>query len=261
MSPNGPLSVPVLFQAEFPKLKKLYISSGSTILNARSLSCILQEGLSSLCLRYLDSTAQLISQTRQIHTLENIVLYGSEPIPAGFIMSNKQIRAFALLWHHRDADLRNLLRSFRYFPNLRVLLLIWTGPGIPDESLIELSRLSQVEVLHIGAAFFPEEEWFIHYDKIRQYLGDLVNLRRLVLEQDRDWATDLYKDMILDQAISFVQALPKLEYIVIGETAFTIADENGVREPVMLPLDPDSRDYTRELLRDEFGVGDFLKAF
>ncbi|KAI1781365.1 hypothetical protein F4818DRAFT_398809 [Hypoxylon cercidicola] len=267
---------PISFDIKFPELKTLQIGWFTSV-DARAVSCLVREGLSSLSIPYDDPPSEL----GQINTLDTLILYGNEATgsaPARLIKSNTQIRSLAIRHGRSDTFLRHAIQSLRYHENLKSLSLIWEENDIPEASLEQLSFLSQVEVIHISAGelFGWPHDWFVDHSIIGGYLSRLVNLRRLIIQRDtylpppgvedivdpmryyhfrkpgsRRWAT--HEARMLDHASMYVRLLPRLEFIHIGQVLFTVKKNGEFRKPIVTGSAwVGENEY--EVLKEEFEV-------
>ncbi|KAJ2975899.1 hypothetical protein NUW58_g8231 [Xylaria curta] len=139
-----PKDRPLSFSMEFPKLKTLYIDS-MTLVDARVISCLVREGLTSLSIPYND-TSHFLSEIDQIRTLDMVVLdsfEATELTPTCFIEKNTQIRSLAISWA-LGAFLGHVIQSLQHHGNLKNLSLVWRENDIPEASLEKLSLLSSI---------------------------------------------------------------------------------------------------------------------
>ncbi|KAI1112228.1 hypothetical protein F5Y14DRAFT_276169 [Nemania sp. NC0429] len=256
---NGTLKeLPLSFDMEFPKLKRLHIGD-TTILDGRALSCLIREGLTFLRITYHDAS-QFLSEIGQIRTLDTIILdshRATGSTPTRFVEANTQIGSLAIIWAV-DAFLYRVIQSLHRHRSLKSLSLAWRDKDIPEASLEQLSLLPSLEMLHLCAgeqSGWPHD-WFVDHNKLRRYVGRLSHLRRLIITRDtyplqpdevgildperyydnrrpgnRFWAA--HEAQMLEHAFTYVQTLPMLEFLHIGQVIFTIEENNGVREPVV----------------------------
>ncbi|KAI1200790.1 hypothetical protein F5X97DRAFT_70953 [Nemania serpens] len=272
--------MPLSFNLEFPKLKTLHIGR-SAVVDCRVLLCLVREGLTSLNIPYSDSPV-FLSELGQIRTLDTILLdcfRTDEWTPTRFIEANMQIRSLALS-RTVDAFLGRAIQSLRYHERLKSLSLEWREDNIPEASLENLSLLSSIEMLHLSAGDHGgwSYNWFVDHNKLRRYVGRLSHLRRLVITRDTyplhpdevgpiypgryydcrepgtaSWAT--HETRMREHAFTYVQTLPKLEFLHIGQVIFTVEENNGVREPVVTGSAWFGEEAYR-VLKEEFGVHD-----
>lgn len=266
----------ISFDIKFPELKTLQIGWFTSV-DARAVSCLVREGLSSLSIPYDDPSSEL----GQINTLDTLILYGNEATgsaPARLIKSNTQIRSLAIRHGRPDTFLRHAIQSLRHHENLKSLSLIWKENDIPEASLDKLSFLSQVEVLHIsaGQSFGWPHDWFVDHSIIGGYMSRLVNLRCLIIQRDTYllppgeenivdpmryydfrkpgsslWAT--HEAQMLDHASTYVRLLPRLEFIHIGQVLFTVKKDGDFRKPIVTGSAwVGEKEY--EVLEEEFKV-------
>ncbi|KAI0452877.1 hypothetical protein F5B21DRAFT_515717 [Xylaria acuta] len=275
-----PKEMPLSFHMEFPKLKTLYIRS-MEIVDAQVLSCLVREGLTYLFIPYND-TSQFLSELGQIRTLDTVILYGfgaTGSTPTRFIETNTQIRSLAISWAV-DAFLGRVIQSLHHHGSLKSLSLEWQESDIPESSLEKLSLLPSIEILHLraGDPFGWPKDWFVDHNKLRRYVGRLSHLRRLIITRDtyplqsdevnlldpgryydsREpgsafWA--VHETQMLEHAFAYVQALPMLEFLHIGQVIFTVEENNGVREPVVTGSAWVGKQEYR-VLKEEFRVYD-----
>ncbi|KAI1162171.1 hypothetical protein F5B18DRAFT_409018 [Nemania serpens] len=272
--------MPLSFYMEFPKLKALHIE-GRTV-DTRVLSCLVREGLTSLSIPYND-TSQFLSELGQIRTLDTILLdcfEASGSTPIRFIETNTQIRSLAISWTV-DAFLGRVIQSLHHHGSLKSLSLQWKETDIPEASLEKLSHLSSIEMLHLSAGQ-PDgwpHDWFVDHNKLRIYVGCLSHLRRLIITRDTyplqsdevnlldperyydrripgSLLWDTHKTRMLEHAFTYVQTLPMLEYLHIGQVIFTVEENNGVREPVVAGSAWYGEEEEYSVLKEEFGVLD-----
>ncbi|KAI8952008.1 hypothetical protein F4801DRAFT_542488 [Xylaria longipes] len=279
---NELTDIPLSFYMEFPKLKTLHIGF-STLVDARVVSCLVREGLTSLRIPYNDSdTSQFLSEIGQIYTLDTILLKGFEATgstPTRFIEANTQIRSLAVSWAV-DAFLGRVIQSLHHHGNLKRLSLQWRETEIPEASLEKVSLLSSIEMLHISAGQqggWPHD-WFIDHDKIKTHVGRLSKLRRLVITRDtyqlppddvaifepgryydfrepgsRLWAS--HETRMYEHAVAYVRTLPILEFLHIGQVLFAVEENGGFRRPVVTGSAwVGERVY--DVLKEEFGAQD-----
>ncbi len=270
--------MPLSFYMEFPKLKTLDIGC-TTLVDARVLSCLVREGLTSLNIPYNDNS-QFLSELSQIHTLDTVLLHGFKSAgstPTRFIEINTQIRSLAISWT-ADAFLRRVIQSLHHHGSLKRLSLVWQDADIPEGSLEKLSILPSIEMLHLSAGdnFGWPHDWFVDHNKLRRYVGHLSHLRRLIISRDTYplrsnevnifdpgryydfrkpgsafWAA--HETLMLEHAFAYVQTLPMLEFLHIGQVLFTVQENNGVREPVVTGS-AWVGDVEYNVLKKEFGV-------
>lgn len=256
------MKFPISFNVGFPNLTVLSIDD-STLLDATTLHTLLQSDLNFLKVNYEDPVSrQVLCEVDRIPTLKTLLLGGCNLPPAAsthFIEINTQLVSFAAEASQPDAFLRRLIYSLIDHDNLRTLSLKWTESEIPDESLDELALLPQVEVLHLSAGSssgYPHD-WFVDHDKLNSHLGQLANLRRLLITRDtyqlpadeidfgepdryydhrgpkhgEKWTTHVTQ--MLEHASAYVQTFPKLEFICVGQVLFTVQVVAGTRKPVV----------------------------
>ncbi|KAI1182702.1 hypothetical protein F5B17DRAFT_419305 [Nemania serpens] len=268
---------PLSFYMEFPKLKTLHIGR-MTVVDARVLSCLVREGLTSLNIPYND-TSQFLSGLGQIRTLDTVILdgYRTTGSPTRFIEANTQIRSLAISWAV-DAFLGRVIQSLHHHGSLKRLSLEWHENHIPETSLERLSLLSSIEMLHLGAGkdMGRPEDWFVDHDELRRYVGRLPQLRRLIITHDTyplqaDEAVFLDPDRyyynrvpgtaiwaahetrMRELAFAYVETLPMLEFLHIGKVIFAVEERNGVREPIVTRSAwIVNNEYS--VLKEEFGV-------
>ncbi|KAF2962925.1 hypothetical protein GQX73_g10650 [Xylaria multiplex] len=254
--------MPLSFCMEFPKLKRLIIRR-LTVMDARALSCLVREGLTFLNITYDDDdddTSQFLSEIGQIRTLDTVILSCFEATGSTstrFIEINTQIRSLAIFWT-ADAFLERVIQSLHHHESLKRLSLKWQEDDIPEASLEKFSLLPSIEMLHLSAgddSGWPHN-WFVDHNKLRRYVGCLSHLRRLIITRDTyplqsdevgfldpgryydfrkpgsaSWAA--HETRMLEHAFAYVQTLPMLEFLHIGQVIFTVEKSNGVREPVV----------------------------
>ncbi|KAI0098297.1 hypothetical protein GGR51DRAFT_538447 [Nemania sp. FL0031] len=276
---HGLQGLPVSPEVEFDRLGALHIHRGTAV-DTHELSCLIQEGLSSLVIPYDDSIALFLSRVGQIRSLDTMVLYIEQLedwdwTPHRFIESNTQISSLAICGSEEHESLRRMLWTLRNHTNLKTLLLMWKEPDIPRESLIALSYLSSIEVLSIGAGEkgSPLTEWVINYDRMRLYLSHLVNLRRLIFLHNEqsdsnefygcnpsgDSLRPLHEATMMRHASTYIERLPKLEFIFLRGIPINVTNIDGVRKPVVAWTTkfPTLKKY--DVLGEEFGIhSDFI---
>ncbi|KAI1178468.1 hypothetical protein F4777DRAFT_537754 [Nemania sp. FL0916] len=247
---------PLSFYMKFPKLKTLNIGR-MTVLDPRTLTCLVPEGLTSLNIPYND-TSQFLPDIGQICTLDTVLLHCTKATgstPTRFIETSTQIRLLALFWA-KDAFVRRVVQSAHRHGNLNSLSVRWAENDISEESLEKLSLLSSIEILHLSAGHPGgwTHNWFVDHNKVKRYLGRLPQLRRLIITRDNYlhdseignivdperiyelckpgsalWAE--HETRMLEHALTYVHTLPMLEFLLIGQVIFTVKEIDGHREP------------------------------
>ena len=184
------------------------------------------------------------------------------------------------------------------FSNLTSLGLVWEGVSIPESALEIISTLQTLEQLHLsaGCQFGWKHDWLIDHDSMRAHLRKLPLLKKLAFTRDsyeprhpytpveRYYETRLCADadghlmpysiedheMWLEHwhcsfmkvdAMKYLQIMPKLEWLYLGQLPMAIADTRGfnddpdARGPIPLSQERDSL-YT-ELRKMFGGLSDF----
>jgi hypothetical protein len=191
-----------------------------------------------------------------------------------------------------ETGVLHLLRSsFRNLTSLCLVWEGVEIPNSALEMISSLKTLQQIH-LSTGCQIGWKHDWQIDHESIRKYLASLPDLRKVALSRD-SYKSDLeaiqvshyyevkfvniievvlnegedidseesvcavwerlHREQILDEATEYVDTLPKLEWLYMGQIPMSVmksGEEGGLRYPVALS---EERDSCWTLLRRMFG--------
>ncbi|KAF2664516.1 hypothetical protein BT63DRAFT_429280 [Microthyrium microscopicum] len=183
---------PISFSLKFPSLQYLDINEETGFDQSALRSLVLSSSsLSTLAINYANKTTRkLLDHHGQIPSLETLVLHmykdPGERVALEFLKQNKQLKSFAIDGARTVSLIERTLSLLTTFSNLSKLSLAWKGDKIPDSSLIAISKLSSLEVIHLTAGRQQglKLDWLVDHEPIRHHLGVLRNLKRIAFTRD-----------------------------------------------------------------------------
>ena len=237
----------------FPYLRDLKL--GDVKLRDHSiLDALVQDGLRSF---EVDTTrnpirAGFFRKHRTIPSLETFV-WSYPRIPSThsleFLRANTHLSKFSLE-RRAPAELLERLLSIlsTSFSMLKSLSLVWESTSIPESALELISTLKSLEQVHLSAGQQSgwKCDWVIDHESMRKYLEKLPCLRKIALGRDFYCSGPIYhRDQVWEgkhracvkaEATQYVIAMPKLEWLYVGEYCLGFANFQGIteKEPYLL---------------------------
>lgn len=174
------------------------------------------------------------------------------------------------------------------FSRLTSLEIAWESTSIPDLALEFIGSLTTLQQIHLSAGnqFGWRRDWQIDHKAMQKHFRTLTSLKRVAFsrdsyktefsshsieyyyvdrffaevnpqdpkERDRMWE-QIHRTRMLTEANAYVQIMPQLEWIYIGQIPMGFKKHSGTHEKVAVALYSEMDDCWT-FLREMFGVKD-----
>ncbi|KAL8665274.1 MAG: hypothetical protein Q9202_002325 [Teloschistes flavicans] len=262
----------------FPSLRHLNIE-GMAFNDHSLVRELLRNGLTSLRIGsdyFINVRARFVGDRGQIRSLERLTwtkFNGFDSSLMKFFRANTHLRE--LIFHQYPSDQNILPALMESFKDLRSLSIKLTENDISAREIETISKITTLERLHIGNAFWWYG-WIVNHDSMCSRLSDLPSLKALFFSNDRypDSEHPAYKrntrtdssyyrereppfeehhwNRVSADAHRYAGAMPQLKYLYLGQYPMAIQSNQRLGRTVFKRLTA-GRTKDGEVLKGLFG--------